>query len=112
MKLNQDKCHLLIWGHKYESVWANIGSCKISESNDQKLLGVNIDPNLKFNNILKQCKKAGRKVSALTRICRFMRIRRWKVLMKSFIESQFACWPLAWMCCDKTSENPFHFMQG
>ena len=36
MKLNQDKCHLLISGHKYESVWANIGSCKIWESNDQK----------------------------------------------------------------------------
>ena len=29
MKLNQDKCHLLISGHKYESVWINIGSCKI-----------------------------------------------------------------------------------
>ena len=37
MKLNQDKCHLLISGHKSESVWANIGSCKIRESNDQKL---------------------------------------------------------------------------
>ena len=29
MKLNQDKCHLLISGNKYERVWANIGSCKI-----------------------------------------------------------------------------------
>ena len=29
MKLNQDKCHLLISGHKYGNVWANIGSCKI-----------------------------------------------------------------------------------
>ena len=29
MKLNQNKCHLLILGHKYESVWANIGFCKI-----------------------------------------------------------------------------------
>ena len=58
-KLNQDKCHVLILGHKYENVWANIGSCKIWESNDQKLLGVNIDRNLKFSHyILKQCKKA------------------------------------------------------
>ena len=83
MKLNQDKCHLLISGHKYESVWANIGSCKIWESNDQKLLGVNIDRNLKFNHyILKQCKKAGRKLSALTRICKFTSLRRWRVLMR------------------------------
>ena len=49
MKLNQDKCHLLISGHKYESVWANIGSCKIWESNYQKLLGVNIGRKSKFN---------------------------------------------------------------
>ena len=69
IKLNHDKCHLLISGQKYESVWANIGSCKIWESNDQKLLEVNIDRNLKFSHyILKQGQKAGRKLSALTRI--------------------------------------------
>ena len=85
---------MLIPGHKYESVWANIGSYKIWESNDQKLLGVNIDHNLKFNHyILKQFKKAGRKPSGLTRICKFMSFRRQTVLMKSFIESQFAYCP-------------------
>ena len=52
MKLNQDKCHLLLSVHKYESVWANNGSCKIWESNDQKLLGVNIDRNSKFNHYI------------------------------------------------------------
>ena len=67
MKLNQDKCHLLISGHKYESVWANIGSCKICESNEQKLRGVNIDSKLNFSHyILKQWKKAGRELSALS----------------------------------------------
>ena len=34
MKLNQPRCHLLISGHKYKSVWANNGSCKVWESND------------------------------------------------------------------------------
>ena len=82
----QDKCHLLISRHKYESMWANIGSCKVWENNDQKLLPINIDCNLKFNHyILKQCKKAGRKLSALTRIWKFMSLRRRRVLMKSFI---------------------------
>ena len=67
MKLNQDKCHLLISGHKCESVWANIGSCKICESNEQKLRGVNIDSKLNFSHyILKQWKKAGRELSALS----------------------------------------------
>jgi len=29
MKLNTDKCHLLISGHKYETVWAKVGNDKI-----------------------------------------------------------------------------------
>ena len=112
IKLNQDKCHLLISGHKYENVWANIGSCKIWESNDQKLLGVNIDCNLKFNHyILKQCKKAGRKLSALTRICKFMSLESRRVLMKSLIESQFAHCALVWVCCDGISDNPMNHLQ-
>ena len=105
-KLNQDKCNLIISGHKYESVWANTGSCKIWESNDQKLFGGSIDRNLKFSHyILKQCEKAARKLSALTRICKFMSLWRRRLLTKSFIESQFAYSLLVWMCCHKTSDN-------
>ena len=29
IKLNQDKCHLLISGHKHEAVWVKIGKTKI-----------------------------------------------------------------------------------
>ena len=29
MKLNQDKCHLLVSGFKYKNVWAKIGKAKI-----------------------------------------------------------------------------------
>ena len=32
MKLNQDKCHLLVAGFKHENVWAKIGKTKIWES--------------------------------------------------------------------------------
>ena len=49
LKLNQDKPHLLVSGHKHESVWAKIGKTKIWESNKQKLLGVVIDRNLNFD---------------------------------------------------------------
>ena len=48
MKLNQDKCHLLVSGHKRETVWVKIGETKIWESNKQKLLGAAIDRNLNF----------------------------------------------------------------
>ena len=42
MKLNEDKCHLLISGHKYEHVSAKIGNSRIWESQHEKLLGVTI----------------------------------------------------------------------
>ena len=29
MKLNEDKCHLLVAGHRYESLWAKIGETRI-----------------------------------------------------------------------------------
>ena len=46
MKLNQDKCHLLVSGFKFENVWAKIGKTKIWESKQHKLLGVEIDRTL------------------------------------------------------------------
>ena len=46
MKLNQDKCHLLVSGHKHETVWANISETKIWESDEQKLLSAVIDRDL------------------------------------------------------------------
>ena len=49
MKLNQYKCQLLISGYKYENVWAQIGDEIIWESNEQKLLGLQIDRTLNFN---------------------------------------------------------------
>ena len=49
MKLNQDKCNLLVLGLKYENVWAKSGKTKIWESKKQKLLGVEIDRTLNFD---------------------------------------------------------------
>ena len=47
MKLNQDKCHLLVSGFKYENIWANVGKTKIWEKKKQKLLDVEIDRTLR-----------------------------------------------------------------
>ena len=49
MKLNQEKCHLLVSGHKLENIWARIRQPKIWESRKQKLLGVEIDSSLNFD---------------------------------------------------------------
>ena len=59
MKLNQDKCYLLVSGHKHETFWSKIGETKIWESNKQKLLGVVIDRNLSFDEyVFVLCKKS------------------------------------------------------
>ena len=106
MKLNEDKCHLLIAGHKYEHIWANFGSVKIWESDCVKLLGINIDRELSFNyHISNLCMKAGRKISALARVSRLMSLDQRRLLLKSFIESQFAYSPLVWMFHDRCMNN-------
>ena len=88
MRLNQGNCHFLLSGHNHEMVWTNIGKTKIWEIRKQKLLGIIIDRNLRFDEyVLNQCKKAGRNLSALIRICKFMSLERRRTLMKSFIES-------------------------
>ena len=58
MELNQDKCHLLVSGYKHENVWAQTGDEIIWESNKQKLLGLQIDRNLNFNeHVSSLCRK-------------------------------------------------------
>ena len=43
MKLNPDKCHLLIFGEKITDVSLQIGATKITESVAKELLGVTLD---------------------------------------------------------------------
>ena len=92
------KCHLLVGGHKHESIWAKIGDARIIVSNKQKLLGVHIDRTLSFDeHVSSLCKKAGRKLSVLARLSSYTTLKQRKVLMKSFIEAQFGYCPLVWM---------------
>ena len=39
MKLNTDKCHLIVSGYKHEQVWAHVDGDKIWESDDVKIRG-------------------------------------------------------------------------
>ena len=43
MKVNKEKCQLLISGHKYENVWVKTGDEKIWESEKQKLLRIEME---------------------------------------------------------------------
>ena len=61
MKLNEEKCHLMISGNHNECLWAQVGNSKIWESYREKLLGIHIDQDLKFNyHINTVCEKQGK----------------------------------------------------
>ena len=90
MKLNEDKCHVFVLGHKYEHLWAKIGQSIIWEQNNVKLLGMNIDSKLSFDaHVSSLCAKAGRKLTALTRLAKFLTTHQRRILIRAFIESQF-----------------------
>lgn len=102
MKLDPNKCHFLISGDVKEHLWAKVGDEKIWESAEEKLLGVIIDKNLNFNShLVKLCNKVGQKVSALTRIVKLLPFDKRRLIVKTFIESQFSYCPLVWMFCSK-----------
>ena len=95
MKANKGKCHLLI--SCSENITINADGSIIGKSICEKLLGVNFDYKLKFNEHLDSIlKKADRKVKALSRILPYMNFgKRW-ILMNSFFTSQFNYCPLVW----------------
>ena len=104
MKVNTDKSHLLSSGNNKLS--ANIDGNVIKSEANQILLGVNIDSNLSFNeHINTLCKKASAKLNALNRISGYMNFSKRRMIMKSFITSQFGYCPLIWMFHSRTLNN-------
>ena len=90
MKLNTEKCHLLVSGFKKEQTWTKVGHEKIWENTEVKFLSVTSDSNLKFDNhVSKLRSKANRRLSALSRISKFLSFEMRRTPFKAFAESQF-----------------------
>ena len=106
MKLNRDKCHLIVWGYEYEQVWANIGKDLILESNDVKLLGITVDKHVKFDkHVLRLCSKANQKLSALSRMAKLLSFNKRRTLFKALVESQLKYSPTVWMFHNRLTNN-------
>ena len=99
MKLNADKCHLLVLGQSSDDpVTVRIGNSEVVNSSEEKLLGVQIDNKLSFgNHVSKLCQKASNKLYPLARISPYMDQSKLRTLMRAFITSQFQYCPLIWM---------------
>ena len=101
VKANPGKSHILLSSKKREIVSAD--GISLAASFHEKLLGVIIDSELKFeNHITEICLKICKKINALGRISSFMSLEKRRTLMIVFIESQFNYCPLIWMFHSRT----------
>ena len=105
LKLNANKCHLLISNHR-KDIHINVEEEIIECEKSVKLLGVTIDNQLNFNEHVSTIyKRASQKLQALARISNYMCQNKLRTLMKAFIESQFNYCPLIWMFHSRTLNN-------
>ena len=95
MTLNQGKCHLLVSGHKHESVCANIRETRSWEEYCAKLLGIQIDRDLNFKKHVRElCKKAGRKLSMMSVVAKYMSLEKGKITMRTFFRISIYILPI------------------
>lgn len=72
VKLNTDKCHLLISGHIYKYQWAQIVKDMFWEKKEVKVLGTTIDNELNFDShISNVCLKTNNKLRILCSVKNF-----------------------------------------
>ena len=103
-KINADKCHLLVGTNN--TVKIKIGNFDITDSKSQKLLGVEFDHKLSFDDHISElCKKASRKIYALSRVASYMNISKRRILRNAFFKSQFSFCPLVWMCHNRSNSG-------
>ena len=96
IKANSDKSHLIM--SCAEATTAVIDGLPIDSSKTEVLLGIAINHELKFDDHVNRLyKKASLKLNALARIAPFMNVSKKRIIMKSFIESQFGYCALIWM---------------
>ena len=104
MRINADKCHLFVSTNN--TVKITIGNFDITNSKSEKLLGVKFDRKLSFNDhIYELCKKANRKIHALSRVASYMNISKRHILMNAFFKSQFSYCLLVWMCHSRANNG-------
>ena len=104
MKSNDDKCHLIVANE--ENVSITLGQETIESSDSVVLLGINIDKKLNFSeHVSTLLKKGNQKLHALARISKYLSQDKLKIIMNTFIQSQFNYCPLIWMFHCRTINN-------
>ena len=107
MAANPGKFQVMLLGMREQPKLAlEINDINIPLTDKVKLLGVTIDSQLKFDDQIKiLCQIANRKISALSRVAKFLNYGKGKILYNTFVMSNFKYCPLIWMYHGKTSNN-------
>ena len=106
MQLNPDKCHLLIFRGKNTDVSVQIGAALITESVEEKLLGVTLEKYIDLkSHVDSLCKKARQKLYALARISNYVDVEKLRIMMNAFVVSQFSYCPLVLMLYDRSANK-------
>ena len=104
MKANPGKYHLLLSTKNPEVV--SIDRMQTTSSTAETLLGITIVSELNFENHLPAiCNKVSRKINALGWFANYRSLKKRRIVMKIFIESQFKCCSLIWMFHSRTINN-------
>ena len=97
LKCNEDKCQLLM-NVDSPDLFIKVGKENVHNSTQVKLLGIIFDTKLNFDaHVSKLCKKANQKFHALSRVAKYMSKDKLRIVINSFIISQFGYCPLVWM---------------
>ena len=108
MIVNPDKFQAMILrpDKKENKFQLNINDSIISSEDSVTLLGIEIDSKLNFkNHVSKICRKAGRQLNAISRIQNYLGEKEKKLIVNTFVYSNFMYCPLAWHFCLKLSQN-------
>ena len=104
MKANPEKCHVILSSNTQREI--RFANTSIASSPSEKLLGITLDSELKSEeHVNKICNIVNKKLNVLHRIGSHMSLEKRKMLLRTFMESQFNYCPLIWMFHSRTLNN-------
>ena len=116
VKANPDKFHILLSQSQNELndniTTINIDNNIILNEGSENLLGLTIDNKLTFkDHVSNLCKTASQTLHALARVSQYMDLLQRKLIINSFIVSQFGYFPLVWIFHSRKLNNRINNIQ-
>ena len=97
------------WCNEYT---LNTNGNQVTSEKSVKLLGINIDDKLSFDeHVSSLCKKASNQLNAISRLHKYLGFKEKEVLINSFVYANFNYCPLIWHFCSAKSVRKIEKIQ-